>query len=121
EPGRARRRDDQRADGGEAGAAGGGRAGRAAGGVSGAPQATDLRGDDRRDVRTDCDVCRDTREVVEPKGGEMQRLDAQTQPGRTGGSNRPTCLYSTYSPLCVCASSLVCSARRVSPGVVSHL
>src|SRR5438445_2793528 len=85
--GRARRRDDQRADGGKAGAARGGPAGRAAGGVSGAAQAPDLRRHDSGRIRADCDVCRDTGKVVDPKTGNYttRRTDA---PRKTGDSKR---------------------------------
>src|SRR5205809_1015052 len=41
---------------------------------------------------------------------QTRRTDAADAQGRTGRSNRSTCRYSTYSPLCVCASSL-CMSR----------
>src|SRR5213083_1977631 len=37
---------------------------------------------------------------------QTRRTDAADAQGITGRSNRSTCRYSTYSPLCVCASSL---------------
>src|SRR5438067_345766 len=69
--GRARRRDDQRADGGQAGAARGGPAGRATGGVSGAPQAPDLRRHDSGRIRADCDARGDAgKSVTKNEKGE---------------------------------------------------
>src|SRR6184192_4214856 len=69
--GRARRRDDQRADGGKAGAARGGPTGRATGGVSGTAQAPDLRRHDRGRIRADCDARGDAgKSVTKNEKGE---------------------------------------------------
>src|SRR6266566_85418 len=77
DPGRARRRHDQRADGGQAGATRAGRAGRAAGSVSDAAEAPNLRGHHRRRVRAHRDVRGDARKVT---GCEMRDAGFERTP-----------------------------------------
>src|SRR5256885_15496550 len=60
--------------------------------------------DARQTRRTDTADARQTRRTDTADARQTRRTDTADAQGRTAGSNRSTCLYSTYSPLCACAS-----------------
>src|SRR2546421_1992600 len=60
--------------------------------------------DARQTRRTDTADARQTRRTDTADARQTRRTDTADAQGRTAGSNRSTCPYSTYSPLCACAS-----------------